>query len=155
VSTTPRPLDLLLDGCSAVGLNREKLSSAARTREEYPMAEFSVAVSQEVGCLDGVADRLAREEIQIESLACLCGGEASVANFSVPESARSKAEALQELGARETGSPVLHIKVPNELGCLSRVTSAFSQAGVNLNSLACACAAGDESGIVAVGLRAR
>jgi acetolactate synthase small subunit len=56
---------------------------------------------------------------------------------------------------KESDVAVFHVNVRNEAGCLSRVTSALSRAGVTIGSLACACAASDVSGTVAVGLLPR
>jgi acetolactate synthase small subunit len=115
------------------------------------MAEFAVRVSREAGCLDNLVGRLGKEQVQIESLACACSGvEEAVASFSVVEPERLSG--LEDIGGRRAESSVLHVKVPNTAGCLARVTTPLSEAGVNISSLSCACASGDESGIVAVGL---
>lgn len=112
--------------------------------------QFSVPVTRDVGCLDDITERLGRGGVEIESLACLCREGDGVATFSVPEG--TVEQDLGDLRAEETGISVLQVKVPNEAGCLSQVTSAFSRAGVTIGSLACACSRGDISGTVAVGL---
>jgi len=114
------------------------------------MAEYSVRVTSKVGCLDKVADTLTKTGAQINSLACACQGGDGFATFSLAKSVK-----LDIADAKETGISVLHVNVRNEAGCLSRVTSALSQAGVAIGSLACACAPGDVSGTVAVSLLAR
>lgn len=115
------------------------------------MSEFAVEVSRGAGCLDRIVGRLGQEQVQIESVACACSGtERAVASFSVAEPERLKG--LEDLGGRPAESSILHVKVPNERGCLGRVTTPLSEAGVSISSLSCACAAGDESGIVAIGL---
>ena len=111
------------------------------------MAEYSVRVTSKAGCLDKVADSL--KGARVTSAACACAGGDGFATFSVDEKVKLTAD------AKETGTPVLHIAVRNEAGCLSRVTSALSQAGVTIGSLACACGHGDATGIVAVGLLTR
>jgi len=118
------------------------------------MAQFNGRLSCSAGCLDRVASALEAADARIESLACLTqDGEEGVVTFSVADTERVSEDAFVDFGARKTGVPVLQVKVPNAIGCLSGVTSAFSGAGVVIDSLACACAAGDESGIVSVGLR--
>jgi hypothetical protein len=118
------------------------------------MAEFSVNVSRGAGCLDQVVSALAGA--RIESVACACPADREgIATFSVPGAAAEAQRSVRGVGAEETGTPVLTVKVANEPGCLSRVTSSLSEAGVIIASLACACADGDESGIVAVGLQRR
>jgi hypothetical protein len=118
------------------------------------MPEFSIKVSRSAGCLDQVASALAG--VRIESAACACAADREgIATFSLPDESTETKQALQRVKPEETRSSVLHIKVPNEAGCLSRVTSVLSEAGVTIASLACACAAGDDSGIVSVGLHPR
>ena len=111
------------------------------------MAEYSVRVTSKVGCLDKVADSL--KTARINSVACACDGGDGFATFSVADKVKLAAD------ARESAAPVLHINVRNEAGCLSKVTSTLSQAGVTIGSLACACGAADASGTVAVGLLTR
>ncbi len=101
--------------------------------------------------MDSIVGRLGKEDVQIESLACACSGaEEAVASFSVAEPERLSG--LEELRGRPAESSILHVKVPNARGCLARVTTPLSEAGVTISSVSCACAAGDESGIVAIGL---
>jgi acetolactate synthase small subunit len=115
------------------------------------MPEFAIRVSRAPGCLDNVVGRLGKEQVQVESLACACSGvEEAVASFSVAEPERLRG--LEDIGGRPAESSILHVKVPNTAGCLGRVTTPLSEAGVNIDSLSCACASGDESGIVAIGL---
>ena len=114
------------------------------------MAEYSVRVSSKVGCLDSIADSLTKSGALINSVACACQGGDGFATFSV-----AKRTKLEVADAKESGSPVLHVNVRNEAGCLSQVTSALSKAGIGIGSLACACGAADLSGTVAVGLLPR
>jgi len=115
------------------------------------MSEFAVRVSRGAGCLDNIVGRLGKEQVQIESLACACSGaEEAVASFSVAEPDRLSG--LEEIQGRRAEASILHVRVPNEAGCLARVTTPLGEAGVTISSLSCACASGDESGIVAVGL---
>lgn len=114
------------------------------------MGEYSVRVSSKVGCLDKVADTLTKSGAQINSLACACGGGDGFATFSLAKSVK-----LDLAEAKESEISTLHVNVRNEAGCLSRVTSAFSKAGVTIGSLACACSAADVTGTVAVGILAR
>jgi len=113
------------------------------------MSEYSVRVSSKLGCLDKVADSLSKAGAQVNSLACACEGGDGFATFSLAK------EVKLDIDAKATGIPVLHVNVRNEAGCLSRVTSALSRAGVTIGSLACACSAADLSGTVAVGLLPR
>jgi len=118
------------------------------------MAQFTGRLACSAGCLDSVASALEAAGARVQSLACLSqAADEGVVTFSVADTERLSDEALGDFGARDTGVPVLQVKVPNAVGCLGQVTSAFSQAGVVIDSLACACAAGEESGIVSVGLR--
>lgn len=114
------------------------------------MKQFSVRVSPKVGCIDKVADTLFERGVHVESLACACEAGEGLATFSVSD--KEPLKSLADIGAKETGIPVLHINVRNEAGCLSRVTSALSHAGVAVGSLACACSAADLTGTIAVGL---
>src|SRR5439155_23635437 len=99
------------------------------------MAEFSVNVSRGAGCLDEVASALA--EARIESVACACAADREgIATFSVPGAVVAAQRSIPGVRAEETRAPVLTIKVANEAGCLSRVTSTFSEAGVIIASLA-------------------
>jgi acetolactate synthase small subunit len=117
------------------------------------MAEFSARVACAAGCLDQFAEAFDARGPRLESLACLAqeGGE-GVVTFSVEE---SKDFSIPGVETRETGTAVLQVKVANRAGCLAGVTSSLTKAGVTIGSLACACAAGDESGIVSVGLTPR
>lgn len=115
------------------------------------MAEYSVRVSSKVGCLDSIADSLTKANAQINSVACACAGGDGFATFSVEK----KVKLDVPLAKDAPGLSVLHVNVRNEAGCLSRVTSALTQAGVTIGSLACACSASDVMGTVAVGLLAR
>lgn len=122
------------------------------------MAEFSARLSCAAGCLDAVASALESTEARLESLACLSqDGAEGVVTFSLEEGGRQSvsADASKRLDLRETGASVLQVKVPNRAGCLSQVTTSLSNAGVTIGSLACACSAGDTSGIVSVGLLPR
>lgn len=120
------------------------------------MAEFSAKVACRAGCLDEFADALDRVGGRLESLACLSQeGDEGVVTFSVADPKQLTRDSFGGIDARETGVSVLQVKVPNAAGCLSTVTSSLSKAGVTIGSLACACAAGDESGIVSVGLTPR
>ena len=115
------------------------------------MAEYSVRVSSKVGCLDSIAESLTKANAQINSVACACAGGEGFATISVEKKLK-----LDVPIAKEAGSvSVLNVNVRNEAGCLSRVTSALTQAGVTIGSLACACAPTDVMGTVAVGLLAR
>jgi hypothetical protein len=118
------------------------------------MAQFTADLSCSAGCLDQVAESVEAVGGRLESFACLSReGDQGVVTFSVAGVERASEDAFRGIRVRQTGVPLLQVKVPNAAGCLSGVTSALSQAGVVIDSLACACAAGDESGIVAVGLR--
>lgn len=120
------------------------------------MAEFSARISCGAGCFDAVAEALDAAGGRLESLACVSGdGNEGVVTFSVADLEGLKAESFRGIEARDTGVSVLQVKVPNSAGCLSDVTASLSKAGVSIGSLACACAAGDESGIVSVGLTPR
>lgn len=114
------------------------------------MAEFSVRVSSKIGCLDSIAESFAKANTQIHSVACACSGGDGFATFSVAKKVK-----IDLAATKETDAAVLHVNVRNEAGCLSRVTSALSHAGVTIGSLACACAPSDLSGTVAVGLLPR
>lgn len=117
------------------------------------MAEYSVRVSSKVGCLDSIADSLTKANAQVNSVACACAGGEGFATFSVEKKVKLDVPGI----AKDTAASisVLNVNVRNEAGCLSRVTSALSQAGVTIGSLACACAPTDVMGTVAVGLLAR
>jgi acetolactate synthase small subunit len=118
------------------------------------MAQFTASIACSAGCLDQVARAFDTAGARVESLACLSReGDEGIVTFSVADDDRLKEDAFRDFGGRKTDVPVLQVKVPNAAGCLAGVTSAFSRAGVVIDSLACACAAGDESGIVSVGLR--
>jgi len=122
------------------------------------MATFSARISCGAGCFDGVAEALDAVGGRVESLACVSGeGGEGVVTFSLADVdvEKLRAEAFSRIEARETEVSVLQVKVANTAGCLTNVTSSLSKAGVSIGSLACACAAGDEGGIVSVGLEPR
>lgn len=111
--------------------------------------EFSVRVTHGVGCLEKVTNALTDAGVQIHSASCACSGGDGFAAFSVSE---IQPDALKSIGAEVSATPILNVHVRNEAGCLSRVTSSLSSAGVTIGSLACACSPNDVSGTVAVGL---
>jgi len=120
------------------------------------MAQFTANARCASGCLDGFADALDAFGGRVESLACLSeDGSNGVVTFSIAEAETFNVQSVPEANLRETGVSVLQVKVSNRAGCLSGVTSSLTRAGVTIGSLACACAAGDESGIVSVGLTPR
>ena len=123
------------------------------------MTEFSVSVSCGAACgLDRVTEVLDSEGIQLRSISCACvaEGDRGVVSFSVSDPERVRDTGLLErLEAQEAGSIIFVRVVPNQQGCCTDVVSALSKSGASIRSLACACAAEDESGILAVGLRSR
>jgi hypothetical protein len=114
------------------------------------MAQFSLRVRSEAGCLDRVAEAL--QSAHVTSMACACeAGAQGFATFSVREADVT----LGGITHTEAPIPILQVSVRNEAGCLSRVVTSLSRAGVSVGSLACACAEDDVTGIVSVGLLPR
>lgn len=120
------------------------------------MPTFSARISCGAGCFDAVAKSLDAAGGRLESLACVSGErDEGVVTFSIADVEQISADQFKDIKARDTGIAVLQVKVANRAGCLSNVTASLGKAGVSIGSLACACAAGDEAGIVSVGLEPR
>jgi hypothetical protein len=114
------------------------------------MSQLTAKVTAAVGCLDKIAEPL--KQARISSAACACEGKDGFATFSVDA---KDEQLLHKFNAAIASTPVLHVNVRNEAGCLSHVLTSFSQAGASVAHLACACGAGDVTGTVSVGLHVR
>ncbi|MBV9327150.1 MAG: hypothetical protein JO352_25630 [Chloroflexi bacterium] len=120
------------------------------------MPQYSLRLSDRAGCLDEFAKAATEVGLRIQNLACACGERDVIATFSLQESEHDVAQlasAIQRVGAQQAEAPVLNFQVANRAGCLERVVTPFSQAGVRIQSLSCACSPGEAFGQVSVSIR--
>jgi acetolactate synthase small subunit len=120
------------------------------------MREYSLKLSDQAGCLDAFAKAATGAGLRLQNLSCACGERDVIATFSVQETEHDVAQlasAIQQVGAQQTNAPILNFQVANRAGCLEHVVAPFSQAGVRIQSLSCACSPAAEFGQVSVSFR--
>lgn len=115
------------------------------------MAQYAVKLQNKRGCLDSLVESL--DSAQVTSFACACSAEATTTTFSLAE--EGGADMLKSIGATGVNAAVIHLKVANRAGCLSEALLPLSRAGVEFQSVACACAPGDRAGTVSIALKAQ
>ena len=117
----------------------------ASSRRE--LAQYAVAVKNEPGQLQMVAQALADEGINVHGLVTETMGEVGCVRFLAEKSPRIK-RCMEELGTNVIEDPVLTVLLRDRAGELARLARLLADAGVTVKSAYASVGDGDHARLV-------
>ena len=111
------------------------------------LAQYAVAVKNEPGQLQKIAQALADEGINIQGLVTETMGEVGCVRFLAEKSPRVK-RCMEDLGASAIEDPVLTVLLRNRCGELARLAKLLADADVNVKSAYASAGDGEHARLI-------
>ncbi len=98
------------------------------------LKELTIVVSNKPGQLTAALKRIARAGININALKTSAGYDLNMVRLVTDNPSRCR-RMLEKAGYAVTDATVIGIPLPNQHGCLVKVTAALAKARININYL--------------------